>query len=268
MAKGLPVIPGAEIKLGRQEGAEAQNWVGVNIYGEDPSKLQELAKEARVKMRSMPGFTEIHTDSDKGREEVQIRLDRELAKKYNVSPQSVGDLLGIVVRGQQIRGYRTPEGEVDIWMRLQASDRSDLQDLRSIVVGSGADGSDVTLNQVAKLDIIKTPGQIRREDRRTFTMMFINYGGEKKDEGKKIITDVMNTLTYPQGYGWSYGFWTKREEKEDNEFLFNILFALAMVYFLMASLFESIAHPFSHYAVAAVRDGGGCRHTAVNGNTE
>ena len=35
------------------------------------------------------------------------------------------------------------------------------------------------------------------------------------------------------------------QEKEDNEFLFNIVFALAMVYFLMASLFESISHPFS-----------------------
>ena len=29
----------------------------------------------------------------------------------------------------------------------------------------------------------------------------------------------MDTLTFPQGYGWSYGFWTQREEKEDNEFL-------------------------------------------------
>ena len=43
-------------------------------------------------------------------------------------------------------------------------------------------------------------------------MMFIIYGGEKKDEGKKIISEVMDSLTYPQGYGWSYGFWTKREE--------------------------------------------------------
>jgi HAE1 family hydrophobic/amphiphilic exporter-1 len=217
----------------------------VNLYGDDPAKLQDLAREARLKLRALPGFPEIHTDSDKGREEVQIRLDRELAKKYGISPQSLGNLLGIVVRGQQIRGYRTPEGEVDIWMRLQASDRSDLNDLKSIVVGTGADGSDVTLNQVAKLDIVKTPGAIRREDRRTFTMLFAVYSGDKKDDGKKLVTDVMNTLTYPQGYGWSYGFWTKREEKQDNEFLFNILFALAMVYFLMASLFESIAHPFS-----------------------
>jgi HAE1 family hydrophobic/amphiphilic exporter-1 len=245
MAKGLPVIPGADIKLGRQEGAENQNWIGVNLYGDDPAKLQELAREARLKLRALPGFPEIHTDSDKGREEVQIRLDRERAKKYDISPQSLGNLLGIVVRGQQIRGYRTPEGEVDIWMRLQATDRSNLNDLKSIVVGAGADGSDVTLNQVAKLDIVKTPGAIRREDRRTFTMLFAVYSGDKKDDGKKMVTDVMNTLTYPQGYGWSYGFWTKREEKQDNEFLFNILFALAMVYFLMASLFESIAHPFS-----------------------
>lgn len=245
MAKDLPVIPGASIKLGRQEGAENQNWMGVNIYGDDPTKLQELTAEARTRLRARPGFAEIHTDSDKGREEVQIRLDRELARKYNISSQSLANTLGIVVRGQEIRGYRTPEGEVDIWMRLQASDRNDLQDLRSIVVGVGPDGNEVTLQQVAKLDIIKTPGNIRREDRRTFTMMFVVYSGEKKEEGKKIVSEVMDTLTYPQGYGWSYGFWTKREEKEDNEFLFNILFALAMVYFLMASLFESIAHPFS-----------------------
>ena len=245
MAKALPVIPGADIKLGRQEGAENQNWLGVNIYGDDPSKLQDLAREARTRLRARPGFSEIHTDSDRGREEVQVRLNRELAKKYNISSQSLADVLGIVVRGREIRGYRTPEGEVDIWMRLQATDRSDLQDLKSIVVGSSPDGREVSLEQVARLDIVKTPGNIRREDRRTFTMMFVVYGGDKKDEGKRLVSEVMDGLSFPQGYGWSFGFWTKREEKEDNEFLFNIVFALAMVYFLMASLFESVTHPFS-----------------------
>jgi HAE1 family hydrophobic/amphiphilic exporter-1 len=176
---------------------------------------------------------------------VQIRLNREIAKKYNISTQSLANVLSIVVRGQQIRGYRTSEGEVEIWMRLQASDRSDLQDLKGIVVGTGPDGREVTLEQVASLTIVKTPGNIRREDRRTFTMLFAVYGGEKKDEGKKIVSEVMDSLGYPQGYGWAYGFWTKREEKEDNDFLFNIVFALAMVYFLMASLFESISHPFA-----------------------
>lgn len=245
MAKELPVIPGADIKIGGQEGAENRNFIGVNIYGDDPSKLQQLAREARLRLRQKGSFPEIYSDTDKGREEVQIRLNRDLAKKYNISTQSLANVLGIVVRGQEIRGFRTAEGEVEIWMRLQASDRSDLQDLKSIVVGTGPDGREVTLEQVASLNIIKTPGSIRREDRRTFTMLFAVYGGDKKDEGKKLVSEVMDSLNYPQGYGWAYGFWTRRSEAEDNDFLFNIVFALAMVYFLMASLFESISHPFS-----------------------
>ncbi len=69
--------------------------------------------------------------------------------------------------------------------------------------------------------------------------------GGQKDEGKEQITQVMNSIDYPQGYGWSFGFWTKRQDQENNDFLFNILLALFMVYFVMAALFESLAHPFA-----------------------
>jgi HAE1 family hydrophobic/amphiphilic exporter-1 len=245
ISQELPEIPGAEINLGRQQGAEAQTWIGMNLYGEDSATLQVLAREARNRLRKTGKFTEIHNDLDRGREEVQIRLNRELARKYNVSPESVSRVLGIVVRGQRLRGFRTSEGEVDIWVRLQASDRENLEDLKSMVVGAGPSGEEILLTQVAQLDLVKTPGVIQREDRRTSTWMFANYRGEKKDEGKNLVTEVMNGLDYPSGYGWNFGFWTQREEKEDQEFYFNLLLALFMVYFVMASLFESLVHPFA-----------------------
>jgi hydrophobic/amphiphilic exporter-1 (mainly G- bacteria), HAE1 family len=245
ISKELPVIPGAEINLGGQEGAEAQTFIGLNLYGEDSATLQTLAREARNRLRRTGKFTEIHNDLDRGREEVQIRLNRELARKYNVSPESVSRVLGIVVRGQRLRGFRTSEGEVDIWVRLQASDRENLEDLKSMVVGTGPNGEEILLMQVAQLDLVKTPGVIQREDRRTSTWMFANYRGEKKDEGKNLVTEVMNGLEYPSGYGWNFGFWTQRQEKEDREFYFNLLLALFMVYFVMASLFESLVHPFA-----------------------
>lgn len=245
IAKELPQIPGAEIKLGMQEGAEAQTWIGMNLYGEDPSTLQDLAREARRRLQKTGKFTEVHNDLDRGREEVQIRLNRELAKKYNVSPESVSRVLGIVVRGQRVRGFRTSEGEVEIWVRLQPADRESLEDLNSMVVGAGPDGQEILMTQVAELKVVKTPGVIQREDRRTFTWMYANYSGDKKDEGKQLVTETMNSLSYPTGYGWSFGFWTMRSEKEDQEFYFNLLLALFMVYFVMASLFESLAHPFA-----------------------
>jgi hydrophobic/amphiphilic exporter-1 (mainly G- bacteria), HAE1 family len=245
ISDGLPVIPGAEIRTGRQEGAEAENWIGVNLYGDDSVTLQQLAGEARKRLKRNPSFLEVHTATDRGTEEVQITLDRELARKYGVSPRSVGGILGVVLRGRELGGYRTAEGEAEIWMRLRPGDREDLADLKSMVIGMGGDGQEILLSQVARFEIKKTPASIERENRRTFTSLHANYSGAKKDEGKKQVTEVMDGLSFPPGYGWSYGFWTQRQEQEDQDFLFNLLLALFMVYFVMASLFESLAHPFA-----------------------
>ncbi len=242
--KGLPVVPGANINLGRQEGAQSQTWLEVNLYGEDTAELLALAREAKTRLKKQPGYVEVHADADRGQREVQIRVDRELARKYGVSPQSVGEVLAIVLRGQQARGYRTAEGEVGLWMRLRPGDREDMKDLKAITVGSSG-GVPVRLEQIAQLELVKTPGRIRREGRRTFTWIAGNYSGEKRDEGKRLLEETMKSLTYPPGYGWSFGFWTTREEQEDKEFLFNILLALFMVYLVMASLFESLAHPLA-----------------------
>lgn len=243
--EGLPEIAGADIKMGRQEGAENQNWISANLYGEDSSTLQRLASEVKAKLRTKPGFSEIYTDVDKGKEEVRIRLNREEAKKYGVSARQVGDVLNIVVRGRKLRGYRTDEGEVELWVKLQQGDRGDLDDLRQIVVGGAPDGKPILLGQVARLEVEKTPGVIRREDRRAYTWMEMNYTGEKKDDGLKVVTEVLDGIEYPPGYGWTFGFWTQRQQNEDRDFLFNILLALFMVYFVMASLFESYAQPFA-----------------------
>ncbi len=241
----LPEIPGAEIELGRQGGAESQTFIGVNMYGEDTASLQALAQEAKRRLRDRGDFSEVFTDADRGREEVQIVLKRDLARKYGVSPQSVAGVLGIVIRGRKIRGYRTSEGEVEIWLWLRPGDREDLEDLKSVVVGSGPSGQEILLSQVADFRFIKTPNVIRREDRHNYSEMRVNYTGDKKDEGKRLLAEVMDSLDYPKGYGWTYGFWTQRQEGEMREFLFTLLLAFFLVYLVMASLFESLAHPFA-----------------------
>ncbi len=245
ISERLPVIPGAEIRLGSQEGADNRQRIQINIFGDDPQKLSELAQQARQGILGREQFSEVFTDLDQGREEVQVRLSRALTRKYGISPESVAGVLGVVVRGRQIRGFRTPDGEVDIWVRLRPDDREDLEDLRSIVVGNGAGGEEIRLEQVADFDIVKTPNSIRREDRQTYTALSAIYTGDKKDEGKKKVSEILDSIEYPPGFGWSYGFWTRQESQENQEFLFNIVLAMFMVYFVMASLFESLAHPFA-----------------------
>ena len=245
ITKGLPVIPGAKIEMGMREGGENRNWITVSISGEDPTNLMDLAREAKRLLKETGQFSEIFTALDQGEQEVQLVLDRQRAKRFGVSPQSVSSILGIILRGREIRGFQGNDGEIEIWVKLQPGDREDLSDLQSMVVGGGPNGEPILLSQVADLRIVRTPGRIDREDRHTYTELFINYAGDKQEEGKELVTKTMDGMEYPDGYSWSYGFWTQREGQEDQEFIFNILLALFMVYFVMASLFESLAHPFS-----------------------
>ena len=240
----LPKIPGATISLGSQRG-EDRTGFRANLFGDDPQTLQDLAAEAKRLLLARPGFTRVRAQTDSVEEEIQIRLHRELARQYGISPLSVSETLGIVIRGRQIRGFRTPEGEVDVLVQLRPEDREDLDDLKSMVVGAGRDGEPILLSQVADLRIEPVPSQIRRQERRTSFSLWAEYSGGQRDVGKAAMTEVMDLLEFPPGYSWSYSFWTNQYDEDRSDFWWDIGLALFMVYFVMASLFESLSHPFA-----------------------
>ena len=241
----LPVVPGAKISLGRMRGVDTANWVGVNLYGDDTQTLNELVSLAKRKLRENPKVKELHTAQEQGAEEVQIRLRRDLAGKYGISAQAVSQVLGIVLRGREVRGFHSPEGEVEIWVKLRPEDRENLEDLRNVIVGGNPDGGDILLSHVASLDIVKTAQSIEREDRRTRSYIGVICSNENRDQSRELVAGVMNSLKLPMGYTWSFDRWVNEQDQSNQEFLFNMLLALFMVYFVMASLFESLAHPFA-----------------------
>ncbi len=241
----LPVIPGAEIRIsgGGENGGDS--WITANILGDDPSELARISAELRVLLQQNPQFTEVQTNARQAREEVKIRLDRDRARKYGLSPQDVSQVLNIVVRAQQMRGFRTEKGEVEMWLRLDPTDMQRISDLKGITVGAAGDGTPISLGQVADISVGTAPGSIGRENRQTYSFLAARWNGDSRAEGQKAFQDLLNSYAYPTGYGWSFGFYTQQGQSQDKEAIFNLLLSLFMVYFVMASLFESLSHPFS-----------------------
>lgn len=244
LSEGLPVIPGARIDLG-QEGDAGRNWISANFYGEDPEVLASLARQAREQLLRKEGISEVYSGVTTSGDEVQVRLRRDIARKYNVSPQTVSQVLGITVRSQRMRSYRTADGEVELWVGIDPRDLQSVEDLKSIVVGSGQSGEEVLLGHVADLSISKVPALIRREGRQTYSRIQVLYRGERTEDGRKAVAAVLDDLSYEPGYSWTFGFFTNRMDEEVKEFVFNMVLALVMVYFVMAALFESVLHPFA-----------------------
>ncbi len=55
----------------------------------------------------------------------------------------------------------------------------------------------------------------------------------------------MGAMTFPAGYEWSFGRWNRFMQRDQTSGLFALLFALPLVYMLMAALFESFAQPLT-----------------------
>lgn len=244
ISERLPVIPGARIELG-QEGSGDRNWITANLYGDDPAVLASLTRQARDALKQKDGITEVFSDRSGTGDEVQVRLRRDLARKYNVSPRTVSQVLGITVRSQRMRSYRTADGEVELWVGINPYDLQSVDDLKSVVVGAGPGGEEVLLGHVADISISKVPGRITRENRRIYSEVAVMYRGERMEDGRKDFKAVLDGLRFPPGYGWSYGFWTNQQEEDVKDFVFSMVLALVMVYFVMAALFESVLHPFA-----------------------
>ena len=244
IAKDLPVIPGARIELGQDQGGD-RNWVSANIYGDDPEVLEALARQARDTLQETDGFVEVYANVSGGRDEVQVQLRRDIARKYNVSPRTVSQVLAMTVRSQRMRSYRTPEGEVELWIGIDPSDMQSVEDLKLLVVGGGSGEEQVLLGQVADLRIDSVPSQVSRENRRTFTEIAAIYQGQRREEGRVKLAAVLDGLPYAAGYNWATGFWTKQQREDTADFVFSMVLAVVMVYFVMAALFESVLHPFA-----------------------
>jgi HAE1 family hydrophobic/amphiphilic exporter-1 len=59
------------------------------------------------------------------------------------------------------------------------------------------------------------------------------------------VRQVMSGLALPPGYSWSFGRWTRYQQQDQGNAQFTLLFALVLIYLLMAALFESFTQPFT-----------------------
>ncbi|UCE17854.1 MAG: efflux RND transporter permease subunit [Gemmatimonadota bacterium] len=242
---GLPKLPGVRLVMGRQQqtgGGEIT--VSVRLQGDNSEVLSGIAREVERRLERIPGLADVQTDDEAGDEEIQIVVDRERAKNFGISAQQVAQTVSGTLRGTRLSRFKDVEGEIEMNLQLQASDRKDVRSLEKINLISTS-GEPVSLKSVADLIVRKGPRTIRREDRRTTTTVYANLQATDLGRLRGEIFQQMATLEMPPGYSWSLGQRFEREEEQQSQMLWNYIMAIILIYLLMASLFESLVHPLT-----------------------
>jgi HAE1 family hydrophobic/amphiphilic exporter-1 len=150
--------------------------------------------------------------------------------------------MGLTYRGVQLPRLRTGDKEIDLVVSLLPEDRESIENLSLLTVGA-VDGRPVQLNQVADFQFGKSPERIFRRDQRTGVTVTGTWDGDQLDDALAIVRQIMDGMDLPFGYSWNFGNEIIRARQQQGEMGMNMLLALACVFFVMASLFESLLYP-------------------------
>ncbi|MEW6367048.1 MAG: efflux RND transporter permease subunit [Acidobacteriota bacterium] len=224
-----------------QESGGGSTFFSLYLYGEDLEHLKKVAREAEVPVARVKGVEDVRVDANTGRKEVQMVLNREKAMKAGITPQELAQIMMFCLGGQRLHRYVTPEKEIDMILGLRVEDRENIEDLKNLQIGTPS--GPIQLRSIVDFNTVAGQNQIQRQNRKNFLSVRAVYEGKDWDKAREEIAGVMNAVNLPPGYSWSFDRRVQRSDEDNKIMMVNFALALALVYIVMAALFESLVHP-------------------------
>jgi HAE1 family hydrophobic/amphiphilic exporter-1 len=216
----------------------------VTLRGPSSEVLAGLAETVAARLAGVEGLPDVRSEARQGEQEVQVVVDRRRAHQYGVSSEAVGQTVATALRGRPLRRFRTPEGEVEMRLLFQDADRQTLDQLRTLsLLRPDGDGAALPLAAVADFQVTRGPRTIERENRATTVGVTVGLGDRPRGEAEAAIRAALAPLELPAGYSWGFGQRSQEEDEQQATMMMNLLLALALIYLVMAALFESLIHP-------------------------
>jgi hydrophobic/amphiphilic exporter-1 (mainly G- bacteria), HAE1 family len=240
----LPVI--AIGKPGFQRATSEQTNFSIVLSGEDTGTLLELSDSIAPILQGIEGVANVLPDSKIGNQEVRIKLNSKRLHQLGLSPQEVGQTVAIALRKQQLKTFRGDFGETDITLTFKGQDKMTMSDLTAIPIEL-TDGQQTRLDTLAEFEVMHSLPSIRRINRRTGVSLQIEYSEDDISAEKltKSTTQLMDQITLPDGYSWSFGRGVEFGARDQQIMIGNMQLALLMIFVVMAALFESLMFPFA-----------------------
>ncbi|MCZ6716038.1 MAG: efflux RND transporter permease subunit [Gammaproteobacteria bacterium] len=236
------VIGKPSFQFDQQAGGEG---FSIQISGDSTELLNELSFEVERILETIDGLTDVISDADTGAPEIQITVDRERAMAVGLNTELVAQFVSLALRGENLREFRGEDGEITVRMAFRDSDKQTVDDLAALPLYT-ASGERITLGAIADFKLARGPQAIRRVDRRTAVVINANMEKDKSlEDVKPYVEKVMDEFAMPPGYSWKFGRGFDRQDDTQKIMAENTLLGVAMIFIVMAALFESVLFPLA-----------------------
>lgn len=216
----------------------------VHLLGSSTEVLLKLAADIEPMLAAVTGLEDVSSEIAHGQQEIQITLKLDQLQRHGLNAQQVANAVSLALRGTNLRTFRSAE-QGELLMRVLYDEKvsHSLAELSALPI-LNKDGVVISLQQLAVLTTMPRLDQIRRFDRQTGIAIRMNLAKDyKMDTAREDIKKVMDKLALPPGYRWSFQGSFQQQDESQQVMMVNMLLAVAMIYLVMAALFESLLLP-------------------------
>ncbi|HMP81744.1 MAG TPA: efflux RND transporter permease subunit [Verrucomicrobiota bacterium] len=241
-AARVVVIQDPTISIGAGGGARLP--VQFVIQAQNFEKLREALPQFLEKAGNSEVFSRVDVDLKFNKPELRVEIDRERAQSLGVSARDIGETLNLALAEQRF-GYFLKDGkQYYVLGALVREQRDENPDLGSLYVPS-RHGAPVRLDNVVKLtEQISPPVMLRFNRYSSATVSAALNPGFTLSQGVEAMERVARE-TLDETFETDLAGESRDLRDSASGAVFAFVFALALIYFVLAAQFESFRDPLA-----------------------
>ncbi|PCJ48269.1 MAG: acriflavin resistance protein [Gammaproteobacteria bacterium] len=243
LRKKLGSIPGVQLKFSRPTLFSFKTPLEIEIEGYNLKKLKDVSLMLTREMAKSDRFADVKSTVEEGYPEVQIKFDHERAARLGLSVPDIADTVVKQIRGEVATKYSFRDRKIDVLVRVEEEDRTSVEKIRALIINPKSDRP-ISLSAIADITLGIGPSEINRvaQERVAIISANLNYGalGEAAEEAQ----DIIDRIPLPNGIAIRLAGQNEEMQKSFTSMQYALVLAVFLVYLVMASVFESLLHPF------------------------
>lgn len=238
----LSAYKDVDLKLG--------NWGGSDltlvVQGPTTEELAELGEQIKADLqRENCGLTDVVTDLQMNKPRVDLKLNRALADELGISVKTLSSELEAWFSGTTAASFNDGGYRYDIRIRADEPERNAPEKVLNTLLRTSS-GSLIRADGIVTPVIDLTTNVIKRYNRQRSIQIEANTDGISPGEGIEKMEEIFRRHVPQNGMFTMIPAGDTERMKESFEYiLVGLVFAVLLVYMVMAVQFESFIHPLT-----------------------
>jgi len=184
-----------------------QTPIGVKVFGEDLSTIEEIGIKIENIVREIPGARSPYAERIGNKPYIEIEIDRKEAARYGVKVGDIQHLIMTAIGGMNVTTTVEGRERYPVRIRYMRELRDSFEAMERIFVPTPS-GAQIPLSQLAVIKKVPGPAKIAGENTLPYVRVFVDVNTDEVgivDFVKQAQKAVSEKLDLPSGYfiSWS-----------------------------------------------------------------